>query len=499
MKPHRTSPRLLEARHAELLGRIGRLEEQLAAKDRQLAQKDERIAALEKENAQLHEALAKARKNSRNSSKPPSSDIVKPPSKTRGRKPGKIGGQKGHPRHLRPEFPPDQIDQTITYHLERCPVDGSHQLIPTDQVQTSLQQVELVEKPLRVTEHLGCLDWCVGCGCYHAAPLPEAVRAAGLFGPRLSSFAVFLKGRLRSSYTGIQSCLDEVMGLKVSRGYLAKRLGKSAEAFEAPCRELIEILPKQPELNVDETGHKENGKRLWTWCFRAPDFTVFQIADRGAGILYDLLGPEFEGILGCDCYGAYLKYARECGVELQLCMAHLIREVRYMSQHPDPYVRRYGQGLLESLKGAFQVYHRKERLRPDRFAAEMIQAEDRIWEAALAPRASPRKFGGPEPHRLIENMVRRFFDQGENYFRFIDWPGVEPTNNRAEQAIRTVVMDRTMTQGTRGPRGRRICEGLWTVMATCRQQQRSAYQWIHQALTAHFNNQPPPSLILDFE
>ena len=92
-------------------------------------------------------------------------------------------------------------------------------------------------------------------------------------------------------------------------------------------------------------------------------------------------------------------------------------------------------------------------------------------------------------------MAKRFEQHGESYFQFVTTPGVEPTNNLAEQAIRFVVIDRHITQGTRSPRGRRWSERIWTTLATCHTQQRSAYTFLEQAIKAHFTGEPAPSLL----
>ena len=92
-------------------------------------------------------------------------------------------------------------------------------------------------------------------------------------------------------------------------------------------------------------------------------------------------------------------------------------------------------------------------------------------------------------------MVKRFKKHGEAYFQFITTPGMEPTNNLAEQAIRFVVIDRHITQGTRGQPGRQWCERIWTVMATCTMQGRSAFEFLVEVVQAAFQNQPAPSLI----
>jgi hypothetical protein len=94
------------------------------------AQLEARLTESQAKNQQLLQALAAARKNSRNSSKRPSSDIVKPPPRPLGKgKRRKIGAQPGHPKHEHPAFTPAQIDHHISYELEHCPVDPSHRLV----------------------------------------------------------------------------------------------------------------------------------------------------------------------------------------------------------------------------------------------------------------------------------------------------------------------------------------------------------------------------------
>jgi hypothetical protein len=303
---------------------------------------------------------------------------------------------------------------------------------------------------------------------------------------------------LHGSYSGIQDFFTDVLGLKVSRGYLAKLMQKTARAFSAPYAELIALLPKQTHLNIDETGHKEEGVAYWTWCFRATAFIAFKIdPSRGSDVLMNVLGQDYSGSLGTDFWGAYRKYARQCGVLIQFCLAHLIREVKYQCDFPEPSVQRYGQAMLAELQGLFGVLHRRAELSAKAFDLALATAEAKIWDAALEPVLHLRRYPHGKVHRLIENLADRFCQHGEGYFRFIASPDIQPTNNCAEQAMRFVVMDRHMTQGTRSQRGRACCERIWTVIATCALQKRSAYHWMHQAIDAYFNGQPIPSLLLD--
>jgi transposase len=229
------------------------------------AQLEARLTESQAKNQQLLQALAAARKNSRNSSKRPSSDIVKPPPRPLGKgKRRNIGAQPGHPKHEHLAFTPAQIDHHISYELEHCPADPSHRLVALADQQKIIQQVELVAQPFVVTEHTAQGYGGEGCQCIRYAALPAAVVAGGLCGPRLTSLVCHLKGKLHGSYSGIQDFFRDVLSLAVSRGYLAKLNQKAAQAFAQPYAQLLSLLPQQGHLNADETGHKENGRRYWT-------------------------------------------------------------------------------------------------------------------------------------------------------------------------------------------------------------------------------------------
>jgi len=446
-----------------------------------------RIEALETENARL-------RRDSSNSHKPPSSDIVKPrPSARAHGAKRSIGGQRGHPRHQRKPFAPDQIDDTKLYELQHCPdCGGSLEPAPPDAAAWRvLQQVELAPKPLVITEHRAPAYWCPHCRKFHRAPLPAEVRAAGLVGTRLSALVGWLKGTAHASYSTIQALLRDVLGVEVSRGHLVNLVQKAPAALNGPYEELRAALPVQVRLNVDETGHKELGKRLWTWCFRAPLYTLLKIdTSRGSKVLLDTLGEDFEGVLGCDrsvrCdyFSAYRKYMGDTDTRVQFCMAHLVRDVRFVATHLGP-TGRYGHKLLERLRGLFHTFHRREEMSREDFQAALQRERRKLVRVATRP---------PDA-RPARNMAERFRRHADAYFRFITTPGVEPTNNLAEQALRSVVIDRRITQGTRGVEGRLRCERLWTASATCRQQGRSVFEFLHSALHAYLTGQPPPSLL----
>lgn len=449
----------------------------------QCAELERRVAALEAE-------LAKAKKNSANSSKPPSSDIVNPPKKPA--KPGrpkkrKIGGQPGHPRHERTRFTEEELDEHWIWGYGECPCCGG-KLIDADERPRVLQQIELLEISARFEQHDSQPQRCEGCQKTFYPQFPEELRKAGLVGPRLTALVGYLKGPCHMSFSAIRKYFRDVIGVQISRGMLRKLVGKVSDSLAEPYEALLAMLPQEDRLNVDETGHKENGQRMWTWCFRAYLYTVYKISpSRGSEVLLETLGQEFDGVLGCDYFSAYRKYMRlNENVVLQFCLAHFIRDVKFLAEHPDKQNQAHGKVLLGDLRRLFGVIHRRnEYASPATFQRALEAARNElVWNATIE-----------SPHtREATNLEQRFYKHTDDYFRFISDPQVEPTNNLAEQAIRFVAIHRRMTQGTRSANGRNWCARIWTVIQTCGQQGRSVFKFLCAAVTANFQSQPAPSL-----
>jgi transposase len=449
---------------------------------------DAELSSVRAELARLQEQLAAAKKNSSTSAKPPSSDIVKPPSPSRADgRPRVAGGQPGHLRHERSLLAPEQLSEEPHLHLiDLCPGCGHH-LQPSTAVPRVVQQIDVAAVPLLAVEHRSVAGWCPQCQRNHYAPLPSGIERGGLVGPRLTAVIAFLKGVCHASYSTIRKYLRDVLSVTISRGLLGKVLAKVTTALDGPYEELLRRLPQEAVLNVDETGHKERGERWWTWCFRAGLYSLYKIdATRSGDVLLTVLGKDFQGVLGCDYFSAYRRYMRECGVVVQFCLAHLIREIRYLTTLPDAEERSYGERLVQAVRELFGVIHRRE---------ELMAVE--FQEQLAAARAAVLRVGTQEvpSGRASQNLAKRLARHGDCYFRFLTTPGVEPTNNLAEQAIRFVVIDRLVTQGTRSEEGRRWCERIWTVIATCSRQGRSVFDYLCAAVEAHFAGNGVPSLL----
>jgi transposase len=443
--------------------------------------------ALEAENSVLRGEVARLKKNSSNSSKPPSSDITGPPSSggtsCGGGRKRHIGGQEGHAKHEHPAFPPEQIDRTVQYELA-----DPGKLVPLNQWR-KLQQIELLEKPFVVTEHQARLYRDPVTGTIYKAPFPPEVARAGLCGPRLWAFIGYLKGGCRMSYALIGDLFKDVLGVTLCAGQLAKVVRKTSSALAPAYQQLLEALPRQAVLGVDETGHYDRGKTLWNWCFRAENFALFKIdPSRGSQVLAETLGLDYAGTLVCDFFSAYRKFLQATPCAMQFCLAHLIRDVKFLTTLPDAATKAYGESLRLALKELFEVIHRRESMSATAFQRSLEAARQQVLRVGMADVPATAQ---------AQNLANRFRKHGAEYFTFVTTPGIDPTNNTAEQAIRFVVIDRRITQGTRGENGRKWSERIWTVIATCTQQGHSVLAFLKKAATNWLNGEESPSLLAE--
>lgn len=460
----------------------------------------EKLCELSAQVDEQAKKIAVLEKNSTNSSKPPSSDITKPAKnkKSKGKK-NKPGGQPGHPKHERTPFSEDEIDESWEYHCSSCPECDSSDITLLNQPPKIIQQTELIEVVTHTQEHRAYACYCEDCDEIHYAPFPEEVVKEGLFKARLTALVAYMKNGCHASFSTLRKFLRDVIGVTVSRGYLVKLIQKASQALAPSYEELLNRLPLETTLNVDETGHKENGDLFWTWVFKADLYVLFRIdKSRGSQVLIELLGREFEGTIGCDYFSAYRKYMKDFNVLVQFCIAHLIRDIKFLTKLPDEQTQAYGKKLLNAVKRMFKCIHDAEEMSPADFQSAMEKTKARILRIAIHEAPSRINDDGKQALNHAQNMANRFRLHGEAYFRFITTPGMDPTNNVAEQAIRFIVIDRYVTQGTRSAKGREANQRLWTVIGTCALQGRSAFNFILQAVHAFFYDEPAPSLLPGF-
>ena len=458
----------------DLLARLDRLEK--------------RCAFLEEENASLKLEIVTLKKNSTTSSKPPSTDKIS--SKKKSKYPKKefsnknIGGQVGHPKHTRASF--EDIDEYKKYTLDFCPACGGKLNASEQRENKVIQQVEIVESPIFVSEYESEVYWCENCNCHHHAQLPSSVEKGGLLGPRITGLVGWLKGASHNSYTTIQRFLQNVLGIKVSRGLLAKTVEKCSDSISGAWDSLLKEVKLAKHVHIDETGHKDNGERMWTWCFRTELYCLFLIdKSRGSKVLLESLGSDFQGMIGCDFFSAYRKFMKDLNLEVQFCIAHLVRELKFLTTLDDKPTAKYGERLLLEVKELFYIIN-------DSSLSDEIKRDKLTNQSFMILNISSNDV---PLNKYAQNIRNRFIKYGENYFKFITTPEIDPTNNIAEQAIRFVVIDRLITQGTRSAKGRDWCQRIWSILSTCDIQKISSFQFLVDSVNAHFEGTDPPNLL----
>ena len=260
---------------------IERLREQVIERDRQIverekriAERDRQIADAEKQIADLERQLASRRKNSANSSKPPSTDgaagNTRPPVQTRRKKSKrKPGGQKGHPGHHRPMVPTDQAQEvhailpTACKHCSEPLPQSAEQILTVGEVQRH-QVTELPPIVPYVIEYQCPKVVCPCCGAGTRAPLPP--EAQGDFGSELMALIAYMTVVCRMPRRVVEAFLEHLLGISMSLGSTQKCWEQASAAVAQPCQELEQQLKHEPVLNSDETGWRNNGEKRYMWA-----------------------------------------------------------------------------------------------------------------------------------------------------------------------------------------------------------------------------------------
>ena len=468
--------------------KVSELEREIAEKDRQIAEADRQIADLERQ-------LAGRKKDSTNSSKPPSSDGPaaarrSKPKRCRGRR--KPGGQKGHPGHHRKLEPLDRVDRIVAVLPADCRHCGHGLPQHLEQVSTTgdvhrYQVCELPPVQAEIIEYQCHKVACPHCGEATRAELPAAVRTSQ-FGPRLAGLIGYLTVGLRIPRRGVEELLQTVLGIEISLGSTQKLVEETSEALAAACQELERQLPQEPVLNSDETGWRSMGERRWLWALVAGSFVFFTVAaSRSSQVLVHLLGTVFAGILCSDRFGAYLKYHQG---RAQFCWAHLKRDLLGIQTFArTTAAERFCRDALALTARLFRLWHRFRGGGMDR--SELIRKSIPLQKRFFA---LCEQYLDSEDDE-VRVLATALFKHCDRLFAFIEHPGVEPTNNSAERALRHAVIWRKVCFGNQSAKGEVATARLLTVARTCVMQGRNTLEFLSESVHKHRVGLPPLSLL----
>jgi transposase len=475
----------VERSEAEAIYAQGRepVVEVLLALSARLEAQDAQLTALAERVEELEQRL---KRDSRNSSLPPSHDPPWLGKRGRSRETGrKQGGQPGHPGHGRALFSSERLTDVVDHWPERCAcghVFGEEEREPAP---ARHQLAELPPLAVEINEHRLQRLCCPDCGRAVRVELPAGV-PRGCFGPKLEAAIASLTVRNRLSRRQLVELMEELFGCPIAVGTIDAILTRTAETLEPVDEELLEWTRAAGALNIDETGWYLNGEPRTLWGAFSKQTAVLRIApDRGKQHLHGLIGDEFAGVVGSDRFSAYNSLEPE---RRQVCWSHLRRDFTF---HAD-----LGQGSqetfgLDGLEVTWNVFHAWKQFQQDG-DREALQQRVEAIKTQMRPLLEWGSTGKRQRH--IRALAKNLLKLWPALWMFAEVSDVEPTNNAAERGLRAAVIYRKPSLGSRSQGGERTIERLLSVDQTCRLQRRSLYAYLSDALTAKARGDPVPAL-----
>jgi len=429
-----------------LVNNLCTLIEQQAA---QIARLEERIKTLEE----------RLNKNSRNSSKPPSTDgyaTKKPIPKSRRIKSGKkAGGQKGHPGTTLRMV--DNPDETVIHSVNEC--SNCHTSLEDEKVgdYEIRQTFDIPPVTLHSTEHCAEIKPCPKCGHINKAEFPDDVTQPVQYGPRIKAFAVYLHDYQLIPYDRSCELLSDVYGCKISPATLIRAENECFEGLEEFENEIKDTLLSSPVIHSDETGMKINGMRNWLHVACTDKMTYyFAHPKRGSEAMDDMgILLNYDGTVVHDFWKPYYKF--EC--KHSLCNAHLLRELTGVSETDKQQWSQKMEDLLLEIKKCVEVTREISNcLRVEQIRHFEAMYDD-ITKIGLEENPPPPdvdtqpKKRGRKKQTKVKNLLDRFIGYKGDILRFMYDFDVPFENNQAERDVRMTKVQQKISGTFRSTEG----------------------------------------------
>ena len=302
----------------------------------------------------------------------------------------------------------------------------------------------------------------------------------GQLGPRALSLVGVLGTRYHLTQRKIRNLLDQLMGLSFSVGAISQAHGKVASALKAPVAEAAASLCKAEALWMDETHYPREGIGNWVWAAVQPLLAVFAIyPSRARYVILDFIGEKCTAVVTTDRYAGYAFIDAE---RRQICWAHLLRDLNRIGQR-EGVAGQIGRKLLGL---GFVMFRWREK---GQLAGSKLDALKRRVRQALERGAQQGRCS--RTAKTCANILKLW----PALWTFTTNPALGPTNNAAEQALRSLVLKRKISGPTRSLRGDHFLSRGFTVHETCLRQGVDLWKFMHEAVAASIANTSPPSLM----
>lgn len=457
--------------------------EQLEQKILQLEQKISQLQAvievLQKENAQLKSRL---NQNSRNSSRPPSTDQKSnSPDPERPKQ-----SSPHHPGANRKLLPENMVTSYETREITTCPRCRS-KMEPTEE-SSKWQQVEI--PPIAPSVHQIELRTCrcFKCGLVQTPQL--AHHETYLMGPRLEGFVNILMAKFRHSHLGVRSLLSALIpGLELSQGLVSKAKQRGAKAFDSAMKELQEEILKTPgEKFMDATGWRHLGKNYFAIILRNVSYICYFLrANQNGATIADILGKRVDSLL-VDRGLAIQKVVVD---RLQYCLAHFLRNLLGLAENEsisDEETQKLGE-IYDAVQGLFHDKHRQERLE---ISADTLRAyghakwtwiRDTVEDLEASTKAA-----------VLRRFCRKALKNWKNFKAYLRSAG-SMTNNRAEEGLRNLVIARKLCFGSRSSYGLKWRESIQSCVETLQRQGKSFIDFFAETIRAYRLGEEYPRIV----
>ena len=444
---------------------------------------------------------AKGAASSRNSSVAPSADtpmsrqerraLARAKAKELLKKDGerrKAGGQPGHPGAGRELLGEDQMSDVVDHYPDECRGCG-HEFSAGEKVpRWGAGRHQVAELPPITVFYVEHRTQCLRCpDCQQRTRGSLGVVGESSFGPGLQATLVTLVTRNRISRRDLSELASELFGVEISVGALDAVCQRASALLAGPHQRLLAEVLGSGAINVDETGWFRAGENRSMWTAATGNAAIFRIVeDRHRDRLIELLGDQFEGIVTSDRWWAYDLLDPE---QRQACWSHLQRDFRFHSEGLAAQ-QQFGDAGLQLTRRLFAVWHAfSEHHNRRRLTREMKPIKNALRK--LLEHAG----NGSKRHRLHRRFANNLLKLWPALWTFITVPGVTPTNNAAERALRGPVIHRKLSYGNQSDDGERFTERSLSASVTCRLQHRSLLAYLRDLLTAHQTSGALPALL----
>ena len=436
----------------------------------QIAQLTDRIKELESQRS----------KNSRNSSKPPSSDDYgKPkPKNTRGKSGKRTGGQPGHKGHtLKQVDEPDQIIEHTVDQCDKCGLDLSS--TPVSEVER--RQVFDIPPPptIQVCEHRAHIKTCPCCDTRNKASFPTQVTQPAQYGNRIQAIATYLNQYQLLPYKRLQEYFQDVHGLHLSQGTLRNILKRAYPYLEQFADSAKAGVSSSEVVHFDKTGMRVVESLHWFHVASTDTITCYFIHPRrGTPAMKDIgILDDFDGYAVHDHYPSYYQF----DLYNVACNAHQLRElIHAYEEHQQQWAQKMISCLLEAKadiglaleQGQMQLSDERVRYYDARYSRILREG---CQELPVLASSRKGKRGRKAQHK-VKNLHDRLVKHKHETIAFINDLTVPLDNNQGERDIRMAKTRQKISGCFRSLTGAETFCRIRGYISNARKQQRKIFE-----------------------